>query len=45
MKFSGTFKSIMGETHYDGEGTIDGDTINGVSHTAMGDMPLTGTRC
>ena len=45
VKFSGTFKSIMGETHYDGEGTIDGDTINGVSHTAMGDMPLTGTRC
>jgi hypothetical protein len=44
VKFSGTFASIMGKTPYDGEGTIDGDTITGVSHTKMGDMPLTGTR-
>jgi hypothetical protein len=44
LKFSGTFASIMGKTAYDGEGTIDGDTIQGVSHTKMGDMPLTGTR-
>lgn len=44
LKFSGTFQSIMGKTPYDGEGTIDGDTIQGVSHTKMGDMPLTGTR-
>ena len=44
LKFSGTFQSIMGKTPYDGEGTIDGDAIQGVSHTKMGDMPLTGTR-
>jgi hypothetical protein len=44
VKFSGTFASIMGKTPYDGEGTIDGDAIDGVSHTKMGDMPLVGTR-
>jgi hypothetical protein len=44
LKFSGTFQSIMGKTQYDGEGSVDGDVLKGVSHTKMGDMPLTGTR-
>ena len=44
IKFSGEFQSIMGKTHYDGEGTLDGDNLTGVSHTKLGDMPLTGFR-
>lgn len=44
LTFSGTTKYQFTDLDYDFEGTIDGDQIEGVFYTPLGDVPATGKR-